>query len=149
MQGHEAAGGGSVHTAHHLDLVRSQAQMAISIAPCPGTNNITGLSCLPACLFQGSCFPSPPTPSVMTSPPVLPDAALRQDKERGRNHFSATEEKVLREYLEDFRRMSKEERKDLLMFKIYRLMKAAGPQLTPEQWRIRKKVAVTYLGYAQ
>ena len=85
----------------------------------------------------------------MPPPSVLPDAVPRQDMERGRNHFSATEEKVLREYLEDFRRKSKEERKDLLMFKIYRLMKAAGPQLTAEQWRIRKKVAVTYLGYPQ
>ena len=56
--------------------------------------------------------------------------------------FSAGEEKVLREYLEDFRTKTKEERKDLLMFKIYRLIKAAGPQLTPEQWRIRKKVVM-------
>ena len=85
----------------------------------------------------------------MPSPPVLPDAVPRQDIERGRKYFSATEEKVLREYLEDFRRKSKEERKDLLMFKIYRLIKAAGPQLTPEQWRIRKKVAVTYFSYGQ
>ena len=66
--------------------------------------------------------------------------------ERGREHFSPTEENVLREYLDDFRVKSKEERKELLMFKIYRLIKAAGPELNAEQWRIRKKVAVASLG---
>lgn len=67
--------------------------------------------------------------------------------ERGREHFSSSEEKVLREYLDDFRTKNKEERKNLLMFKIYRLIKVAGRPLTPEQWRIRKKVVVVSFGF--
>jgi hypothetical protein len=61
--------------------------------------------------------------------------------ERGREDFSPAENKILREYLDDFRSKNKEERKQLLMYKIYRLIRAAGPPLDGEQWRTRKKVS--------
>jgi len=61
--------------------------------------------------------------------------------EKGHENFLPVEQKVLREYLEDFRSKSKEERKQLLMFKIYRLIKSVGPELDGEQWRIRKRVS--------
>ena len=51
------------------------------------------------------------------------------------------EDKILREYLDDFRTKNKEERKHLLMFKIYRLIKAVGPELNADQWTARKKVS--------
>lgn len=122
---------------HHLDLDRSQAPIGIFFVLRPGTSNITGLSSLPACIFAGHPHHSP---SSMPSRPVPPDTSRRKPVERGSEPFSPAEEKVLRDFLEDFRTKNKEERKNLLMYKIYRLIKAAGPQLTPEQWRIRKKV---------
>jgi hypothetical protein len=76
----------------------------------------------------------------MASQTVHPNGDQRIQVERGREKFSSVEEKVLREYLEDFRKKNKEERKQLLMFKIYRLIKAVGPQLDVQQWRSRKKV---------
>ena len=76
----------------------------------------------------------------MPSQTLPPDSRQCIQVERGHENFSPVEDKVLREYLDDFRTKNKEERKQLLMFKIYRLIKAVGPQLDGEQWRIRKKV---------
>ncbi|EDR06209.1 uncharacterized protein LACBIDRAFT_329028 [Laccaria bicolor S238N-H82] len=57
----------------------------------------------------------------------------------GRKPFSSEESAILRQYLEDFRVKTKEERKKLLMYEVYRLMKAkAPPLLTEEQWKERK-----------
>ena len=76
----------------------------------------------------------------MPSQTLPPDSRQHIQVERGRENFSPAEDKVLREYLDDFRTKNKEERKQLLMFKIYRLMKAVGLQLDGEQWRTQKKV---------
>lgn len=67
----------------------------------------------------------------MTTPPSRPH--------RGRDAFSGAEQNILKEFLDEFRKMNKEQRKELLMHKIYRLIKAAGQQLTAEEWRERKK----------
>ena len=77
----------------------------------------------------------------MPSPSVPPDSGHRIQVEKGRENFSPAESKVLREYLDDFRSKNKEERKQLLMFKIYRLIKAVGPELDGDQWRARKRVS--------
>jgi hypothetical protein len=77
----------------------------------------------------------------MPSHTVRPDSSELRQLERGRQNFSPAEEKVLRECLDDFRTKDKEERKQLLMFKIYRLIKTVGPELDVEQWRAWKKVS--------
>ena len=77
----------------------------------------------------------------MPSRTVLPDGGRRTEVERGRENFSVHENKILREHLDDFRTKNKEERKHLLMFKIYRLIKAVGPEYNPDEWRARKKVS--------
>jgi len=52
------------------------------------------------------------SPSSMPSLPVPPNAHQQREVERGCEHFSSSEEKVLREYLDDFRTKKKEERKN-------------------------------------
>ena len=81
----------------------------------------------------------------MASPTLPPGSGQRREVEKGRENFSPAENKVLREYLDDFRRKNKEERKQLLMFKIYRLIKAVGPELDGEQWRTRKRVCSVWI----
>ena len=77
----------------------------------------------------------------MPSQTVSPNSGQPIQIEKGCESFSPAEDKILKEYLEEFRGKNKEERKQLLMFKIYRLIKAAGPELDGEQWRTRKRVS--------
>lgn len=77
----------------------------------------------------------------MLSPPGPPPNVPQTPPRRGQEPFSHAEETILREYLEEFRKKKKEQRKELLMYTIYRLIKAAGPQLAPEEWRDRKKAS--------
>ena len=88
-------------------------------------------------------FPAFPTTliSLMLSPVAPPHSSQRIQLEKGRENFSPAENKVLQEYLDDFRAKNKEEQKQLLMFKIYRLIKAVGLELDGDQWRARKKVS--------
>jgi hypothetical protein len=71
----------------------------------------------------------------------MPLLQTRPPPTLGRQPFSSEELAILRQYLEDFRAKTKEERKKLLMFEVYRLMKAKAPALlTDEQWKERKTV---------
>ena len=79
------------------------------------------------------------------SPPGRPPHGPQIQPQCGREPFSGAEETILKEFLDEFRKKNKEQRKVLLMLKIYRLIKAAGTTLTPEEWRQRKRVnAVPY-----
>lgn len=83
----------------------------------------------------------------MPPPPAGPPRESQIQPQRGREPFSGAEETILKQFLDEFRKKNKEQRKDLLGYKIYRLIKAAGLQLTAEEWRQRKKVmAVLYCG---
>ena len=71
----------------------------------------------------------------------MPLLQTRRPPTPGRQPFSSEESAILRQYLEDFRVKTKEERKKLLMYEVYRLMKAKAPALlTEEQWKERKTV---------
>ena len=130
-----------MHNAHHLNLELSQAQSTSLMASCSGTTKVTGLS-MSLNVFS-PFFPAFPTIliSLMPSPVAPPHSGRCIQLEKGRENFSPAKNKVLQEYLDDFRSKNKEERKQLLMFKIYRLIKAVGPELDGDQWRARKRVS--------